>query len=71
MIGGTCDIGGVTSLTEQQQVRLQLPHQHGGMGLRRFSEDVATAACLSSAAITHKPRVGDLTRRRLSEAQWG
>ena len=28
-----------------------LPHRHGGMGLRRFNEDVATAAWLSSAAL--------------------
>ena len=32
---------------------MQLPQRHGGMGLRRFSEDVATAACLSSAALAH------------------
>ena len=38
---------------DQQKVQVQLPHRHGGMGLRRFSEDVATAARLSSAALAH------------------
>ena len=31
---------------------------HDGMGLRRFSEDVATAARLSSAALAHAALVG-------------
>ena len=46
-----CDIIGVPSLTGRQRVHVQLPHRHGGMGLRRFSEDVATASRLSSVAL--------------------
>ena len=51
LVRGMCDIIGVTSLTDQQRVQVQLPHRHGGMGMRHFSEDVATAARLSSAAL--------------------
>ena len=53
LVRGMYDIIGVTSLTDHQRVQVQLPHRHGGMGLRRFSEDVATAARLSSAALAH------------------
>ena len=56
LVGGICDVIGITSLTYQQQV--QLPHRHGGMGLRRFSEDVTTAARLSSAALAHTVLAG-------------
>ena len=55
---GMCDIIGVTSVTDQQRVQVQLLHRHGGMGLRRFSEDVATAARLSSAALAHAALAG-------------
>ena len=50
-----CDIFGVASLTHQQRVQVQLPHRHGGMGLRHFSEDVAACAAsrLSSAFLAH------------------
>ena len=52
LIRGMCDIIGVTSLTDQQRVQVQLPHRHGGMGLRSFSEDVMTAgAALAHAAL--------------------
>ena len=49
LVRGMCDVIGVTSLTDQQlprfeRAQVQLPHRHSGMGLRRFSEDVATAA---------------------------
>ena len=64
-----CHLIGVTSLTDQQ--RVQVPHRHGGMGLRHVCEDVATAARLSSAALAHAALVGDLTRLCLSEAQRG
>ena len=53
LVRGNCDFVGVTSLTDQERVQVQLPHQHGGMGLRSFNEDVATAARLSSAALAH------------------
>ena len=53
-----CDIIGVTSLTDQQRVQVQLLHRHGGMGLRRFSKDVAKAARLSSAALAHAALAG-------------
>ena len=39
-------------------MQVQLPHRHGGMGLRRFSEDVATTARLSSAALAHAALAG-------------
>ena len=58
LVGGICDIIGITSLTYQQQVQVQLPHRHGGMELRRFSEDVTTAARLSSAALAHTVLAG-------------
>ena len=58
LVRGMCDIIGVTSLTDQQRVQVPLPHRHGGMGLRRFSEDVATAARLSSAALAHAALAG-------------
>ena len=54
LVRGMCDIIDVTSLTDQQRVQLQLLHRHGGTGLRRFSEDVATVACLTSAALAHE-----------------
>ena len=38
-------------LTASQREQAVLPHRHGGMGLRRFNEDVATAARLSSTAL--------------------
>ena len=56
LVRGMCDIIGVTSLTDQQRVQVQLPHRHGGMGLRRFSEDVMTAgAALAHAALAGVP----------------
>ena len=66
-VRGMCDIIGVTSLTDQQRVQVQLPQRHGGMGLRRFSEDVATAARLSPTQCWRR----DVTRLCPSEAQWG
>ena len=48
---GMCDIVGLPQLTALQREQAVLPHRHGGMGLRRFNEDVATAARLSSAAL--------------------
>ena len=58
LVRGMCDIIGVTSLTDQQRAQAQLPHRYGGMGWRRFSEDVATAARLSSAALAHAALAG-------------
>ena len=58
LVRGMCDIISVTNLMDQQRVQVQLPHRHGGMGLRRFSEDVATAARLSSAALAHAALAG-------------
>ena len=37
LVRGMCDIMRDTSLTHQQKVQVQLPHRHGGIGLRRFS----------------------------------
>ena len=53
-----CDIIGETSLTNQQRVQMQLPHRHSGMGLPRFSEDVATTARQSSAAPAYAALAG-------------
>ena len=53
LVRGVCYIIGVTSLESQQRVYVQLSHGHDGMGLRRFTEEVATAARLSSAALAH------------------
>ena len=50
LVRGMCDIIGIKSLTDQQRVQV---HQHGGMGLRRFSEDVATGVRQSSAALAY------------------
>ena len=46
-----CDMVGLPQLTALQGEQQVLPHRHRGMGLRRFNEDVATAARLSSAAL--------------------
>ena len=46
-----CDIVGLPELTALQREQAVLPHRHGGMGLRRFNEHLATAARLSSAAL--------------------
>ena len=58
LVRGICDIIGVTSLTDKQRVQVQLPHRHGGMGLRCFNKDVATAARLWSAALAHTALAG-------------
>ena len=58
LVRSMCDITGVTRLTDQQRVQVQLPHRHGGMGLRGFSEDVVTAAHLLSAALAHAALAG-------------
>ena len=58
LVRGMCDIIDVASLMDQQRVQVQLPHRHGGMGLRRFSKGVATAARLSSAALAHAALAG-------------
>ena len=36
-----------------QKVQVQLPHRHGGMGLRHVNEEVGTAARLSFAVLGH------------------
>ena len=51
LLQGMCDIVGLPHLTALQREQAVLPHRHGGMGLRRFNEDVATAAWLSPAAL--------------------
>ena len=48
---GLARIIGVTELTERQQRQAVLPHRHGGMGLRHYTEAAADAARLSSAAL--------------------
>ena len=47
LLQGMCDIVGLPKLTALQREQAVLPHMHGGMGLRRFSEDLATAARLA------------------------
>ena len=59
LVRGMYGIIGVTSHTDQQRVQVLLPHRHGGRELRRFSEDVATAARLSSTSLAHTALVGD------------
>ena len=71
LVRGMCDIIDVTSLTYQQRVQVQLPHRHGGMGLRLFSEDVATAARLSSAALTHAALAGGSDKALLFRGTMG
>ena len=51
LLQGMCDIVVLPQLTALQREQAVLPHRHGGMGLRRFNEDVATAVRLSSAAL--------------------
>ena len=51
LLQGMCDIVGLPQLTALQRDQSVLPHRHGGIGLRRFNEDVATSARLSSAAL--------------------
>ena len=53
MLRAVCEIIDVSELTKMQKLQVQLPHRHGGMGLRHFSEAVGTAARLSSAALAH------------------
>ena len=45
-----CDIVGVPQLTARQREQAVLPPRHGGMGVRCFSKDVATAARLSPSS---------------------
>ena len=51
LLQGMCDIVGLPQLTALQREQAVLPHRHGGMGLWRCNEDVATAARLSPAAL--------------------
>jgi len=51
LLQGMCDIVGLPEFTALQRQQAVLPHMHGGTRLRRFSEDVAAAARLSSAAL--------------------
>ena len=51
LLQGMGDRVGLPQLTALQREQAALPHRHGGMGLRRFNEDVATTAWLSSAAL--------------------
>ena len=51
LLQGMFAIVGLPQLTALQRDLAVLPRRHGGMGLRRFDEDVATAARLSSAAL--------------------
>ena len=51
LLQGKCDIVGLPQLSALQREQAVLPHRHGGMGLRRFNEAVATAAWLSSATL--------------------
>ena len=54
LLQGMCYIVGLAQLTALEREQAALLHRHGGMGLRRFNEDVlvATAARLSYAART-------------------
>ena len=51
LLQGMCDIVGLPQITALQREQAVLPHRRGGMDLRRFNEDVATAARLSSTAL--------------------
>ena len=51
VLQGMCDIVGLPQFTALQRDEAVLPQSYGGMGLRLFNEDVATAARLSSAAL--------------------
>eukprot|EP00892_Ulva_mutabilis_P012837 jgi/Ulvmu1/9926/UM058_0009.1 len=53
LLKGLGDILDVTSLTDAQCLQALLPHRHGGMGLRRFTQPIADAVRLSSAALAH------------------
>ena len=62
-----CGIVSLPQLTALQREQAVLPHRHGGMGLLRLNEDVATAARLSSAALAFAA-LGDGTGKGLSGA---